>query len=868
MNTIYRLAMILLIIVGSSMATFAQKTYDVLFIQSYSRSNNWVGELNEGLKAGFDERDVKVNITTEFLDSRSWLGQAEMEVMRRICQRANKQNYDLIITSNDEALYDLLACGDSLPRKVPVMFFNVVYPNQEVLANYSNVYGLEAPKPFHRLLETIKEMFPSRKQMILVSDASYLGQKSLKEFDVQWNAFSQSNPDYKLSRFNINDDQTTNILYEIRISPKARQSILIMPYWGLFMSSIAKVSKAPCFTVSDESLLQGGLCALAPYPYEEARRAALMAVDVLQGKKPENKIVKNSKPNLIFDYKQLDFFKMNKDDVPRGSIIINEPLWKKYQPLFLLFYSALVVILVLAIVALYRANRREFKRRYYAQTRLLLQSKMVDQRNEFDNVFHSIHEGVIIYGADFKIHFVNKAAAGMVSLEFDRERNQYENLPAGSFLKIYHKGDEVLYKLLNEVKRTGASVSIPEGSFMLELKTNGYFSVWGEVIPLYSKSRLNGYVLSFRNIAADEVKKRFFNLAVEESSIYPWQFNVSDGVYTFPKGFIERMGLNSTSGRLSRSELRRKIHPADLPGIKIEFDALLAGDKNNSRIAFRLKNKKGQYEWWEYRMMVLNGLIPHSPSSILGVCQSIQRHKDVEAELIAARDKAMQSDRLKTAFLANMSHEIRTPLNSIVGFSGLLKEIHSFSEEEVAQFVDTINQNCELLLSLISDILDMSRIESGAMDFQIAECNLSLLVDEVYQSQRFNIPPAVSLLKNVPLHEEKQILADPVRLKQILNNLINNASKFTKEGSITVGYHLNEPGFVTFFVEDTGIGISEDDQKHIFERFFKVNSFAQGTGLGLSICHTIVERMHGTIQVTSQQGKGTCFTVRIPDTED
>ena len=417
------------------------------------------------------------------------------------------------------------------------------------------------------------------------------------------------------------------------------------------------------------------------------------------------------------------------------------------------------------------------------------------------------------------------------------------------------------------MKRTGASVSIPEGSFMLELKTNGYFSVWGEVIPLYSKSRLNGYVLSFRNIAADEVKKRFFNLAVEESSIYPWQFNISDGMYTFPKGFIERMGFNSTSGRLSRSELRRKIHPDDLPGIKIEFDALLAGDKNNSRIAFRLKNKKGQYEWWEYRMMVLNGLIPHSPSSILGVCQSIQRHKDVEAELIAARDKAMQSDRLKTAFLANMSHEIRTPLNSIVGFSGLLKEIHSFSEEEVAQFVDTINQNCELLLSLISDILDMSRIESGAMDFQIAECNLSLLVDEVYQSQRFNIPPAVSLLKNVPLHEEKQILADPVRLKQILNNLINNASKFTKEGSITVGYHLNEPGFVTFFVEDTGIGISEDDQKHIFERFFKVNSFAQGTGLGLSICHTIVERMHGTIQVTSQQGKGTCFTVRIPDTE-
>jgi nitrogen-specific signal transduction histidine kinase len=486
---------------------------------------------------------------------------------------------------------------------------------------------------------------------------------------------------------------------------------------------------------------------------------------------------------------------MDKDDVPRGSIIINEPLWEKYQPLFLLFYSALVVILVLAIIALFRANRREFKRRYYAQTRLLLQGKMVDQRNEFDNVFHSIHEGVIIYGADFKIHFVNKAAAGMVSVEFDRERNQYENLPAGSFLKIYHKGDEVLYKLLEEVKRTGASVSIQRFVYAGTENKRLFFCLGrGDSALLQIKvERLCPFI---QKHCCRRGKKRFFNLAVEESSIYPWQFNISDGVYTFPKGFIERMGFNSTSGRLSRSELRRKIHPDDLPGIKIEFDALLAGDKNNSRIAFRQKNKKGQYEWWEYRMMVLNGLIPHSPSSILGVCQSIQRHKDVEAELIAARDKAMQSDRLKTAFLANMSHEIRTPLNSIVGFSGLLKEIHSFSEEEVAQFVDTINQNCELLLSLISDILDMSRIESGAMDFQIAECNLSLLVDEVYHSQKINVPPAVSLLKNVPLHEEKQILADPVRLKQILNNLINNASKFTKEGSITVGYHLNERGLL------------------------------------------------------------------------
>ena len=239
-----------------------------------------------------------------------------------------------------------------------------------------------------------------------------------------------------------------------------------------------------------------------------------------------------------------------------------------------------------------------------------------------------------------------------------------------------------------------------------------------------------------------------------------------------------------------------------------------------------------------------------------------QRHKK---ELIQAKERAEESDRLKSAFLANMSHEIRTPLNAIVGFSDLLKDLQAFSSEEVQQFVETININCTLLLALINDILDLSRIESGTMDFQFSSYNLTFIMQEVYDSQRLSMPQGVELCTDFPEGTDKYITTDAVRLKQVLNNLINNAKKFTVQGSITLGYRVDESGYTTVFVEDTGAGISDEDQKHIFERFYKADSFTQGAGLGLSICQTIVERIHGTITVTSKPGRGTRFEVRMSD---
>ena len=620
------------------------------------------------------------------------------------------------------------------------------------------------------------------------------------------------------------------------------------------------------FASQNVGLTNGVFCAYDSDAYTSALLAGQKASQVLKGTSPQEIGVTESKQGFIYDYKQLDFFYVDPDKVASSGIIVNEPYWEKYKFLFILLYPSILALLVVSVVWLMRANRRESKRRIQAQTRLLVQNKLVEQRNEFDNIFHSIRDGVITYDTDLHIHFTNSSLLKMLHLPSEAGGRVYEGMMAGSIFNIYNEGQDILHKMLKQVAGTGESVQIPQGSFMKEVHSDKYFPVSGEIVPIRSRGMITGMAFSARNISDEEMQKRFFDMAMDESSIYPWQFDVETNCFIFPQGFLTRLGYEESVTIISREDMERTVHPDDLKEVKLLFDRALTGEDTNTRLNFRQRNADGEYEWWEYRSSVITGLTQDSLYNILGVCQSIQRYKTAEQEMREARDKALQTDKLKSAFLANMSHEIRTPLNAIVGFSDLLSDTSGFTTEEVAQFIATINKNCGLLLALINDILDLSRIESGTMEFIFAEHNLPLLLKTVHDSQRLNMPPGVELLLRMPEGDKKYLQTDNVRLQQVVNNLINNAAKFTFSGSITFGYEEEEePGYTRIFVEDTGVGISEEGIRHIFERFYKVDNFTQGAGLGLSICQTIVERLKGTISVTSEVGKGTRFTVRLPD---
>ena len=846
-------------------AAAAERTYNILFIQSYTSQTPWHSDLNQGLVKGFKESGLKVNITTEYLDADFWAFNSEKVIMRRFCQRARDRQTDLIVTASDEAFYTLFACGDSLPLQIPVVFFGIKYPDTELITAHPNVCGFTANPDFDVILRQAQKIFPRRKEVVCVIDNSFLSNKGLEDFEEEWKIFQKDNPDYRMKIYNTQNHTTSHIIAAICYPRNSYERLVVAPKWSPFLSFVGKNSKAPVFSTQNVGLTNGVFGAYDADSYTSASLAAQRAASVLKGTSPRDIGVTEITQGFIFDYKQLDFFHIDPDKVSSSGTIVNEPYWEKYKYLFILLYPSILALLIASIVWLMRANRRESKRRIQAQTRLLVQNKLVEQRNEFDNVFHSIRDGVITYDTDFRIHFTNRSLLKMLHLPKDEAARPYEGLPAGSIFKIYNNGKEILRPMLKQVVTEESSVVIPENSFMQEVHSGSYFPVSGEVVPIRAHGKITGMALSARNISDEEMQKRFFSMAVDESSIYPWQYNIRTGLFTFPAGFLTRFGFAENKTTISRGEMDRMIHPDDQESAYEIFNRALAGLSQSTRMSFRQLSGDGNYEWWEYRTSVLAGLTTDTPYSILGVCQSIQRYKTTEEELTAARDKALQADKLKSAFLANMSHEIRTPLNAIVGFSDLLSDTSGFTEEEVKLFIETINKNCGLLLALINDILDLSRIESGTMDFQFAGHNLPLLMKNVYDSQRLNMPPGVQLVLKLPENSKKYLVTDNVRLQQVVNNLINNAVKFTTQGSITFGYTEEEPGYTSLFVEDTGKGISEDGLRHIFERFYKVDSFTQGAGLGLSICQTIVGRLNGTITVTSEEGHGTRFTVRLPD---
>lgn len=230
-----------------------------------------------------------------------------------------------------------------------------------------------------------------------------------------------------------------------------------------------------------------------------------------------------------------------------------------------------------------------------------------------------------------------------------------------------------------------------------------------------------------------------------------------------------------------------------------------------------------------------------------------------ENELRRAKEKAEESDQLKSAFISNMSHEIRTPLNAIVGFSAVMSDIDN--REERKKFQDIIESNNKRLLTLINEVLDLSKIESGKLELVLTPVNISELCNEIVITHQLNAE-GVSLKLDLP-DEDFCFTTDKNRLTQVLSNLITNAIKFTPHGTITVGYRLRT-ALVEFFVEDNGIGIAKDKLDTIFDRFVKLNDFAPGTGLGLSICKSIVERLGGDISVASEQGEGSLFSFRLP----
>ncbi len=357
-------------------------------------------------------------------------------------------------------------------------------------------------------------------------------------------------------------------------------------------------------------------------------------------------------------------------------------------------------------------------------------------------------------------------------------------------------------------------------------------------------------------------------MALDVANLVPWKWDLANRTILCDVNRPLELADSTPNAEEQLSvpdkEYFSKIYKEDRERVRQSYLDLIMGKKDKIKEEYRvLTFKEGVrcFEWVEAQATVDQRDEHGQPLTLIGSSLVITERKRMEHELISAKDQAEESSRLKSAFLANMSHEIRTPLNAIIGFSGILASAKE--EKDKQEYVSIIENNNTLLLQLINDILDLSKIEAGTLEFAYSNIDLNALLQEIEASTRLKAG-ATQLevvfeqgMDDCFIHTEKN------RLMQVLINLLTNALKFTEQGSIRFGYTLQD-NYLRFFVTDTGCGIPKEAQSQVFGRFVKLNNFVQGTGLGLSICETIIKSMKGEIGVDSEKGKGSTFWFTIP----
>lgn len=491
--------------------------------------------------------------------------------------------------------------------------------------------------------------------------------------------------------------------------------------------------------------------------------------------------------------------------------------------------------------------------------------------------------------------------------ELDRSekilRNIYDNLPVG--IELYNKdgilvdmnnSDVAMFGLKSKEEVLGISLfdnpNIPTGA--IELLQNrqpisvratysfdilgdyytsqkrGSIEVFTKANPLYDRkgNLINYLFINIDNTEISEAHNRIsefeqsfsviskygkigfcrFELITKEGSGVPqWYHNL---------GEVPGTPLDQVIG------VYRHIHDEDRRRLFAQIVRVKAGEINGFTEELRVQRNNHTWSWTQVNVLKDPSNTDPARLDMLCVNFDITNLKETEKKLIEAKEKAEVSDKLKSAFVANMSHEIRTPLNAIVGFSGLLAETEEKEEKEM--YTQIIQDNNEMLLQLISDILDLSKIEAGTLDFTYDEVDINALCAEVHHTYSLKMQHSPVKVLYDPAMSSCRIHTDKSRLLQVMNNFMHNAIKFTSEGSITLGYHLEGKDKIKFFVQDTGCGIPDNEQHNIFHRFVKLNNFVQGTGLGLSICRSIAEQFGGEIGVTSKEGEGACFWFTHP----
>ncbi|WP_294470432.1 HAMP domain-containing sensor histidine kinase [uncultured Bacteroides sp.] len=734
----------------------------------YPQTKTDIGNRNirELLRQEFHKQGFEVIFNDFYLDCNRYNEKEEIEHINKYLDLLGGKSTDLILTIGDQAIYSLLSTHHRLLSSIPVVAFNVHFPNEELIEKYDaqKVYVLRDTPDLKRNIDFIQTLYPYKNMEILYNiDLTSLGRKS---FDLLARVVDRQNVRFSGSQKTFVQEHDYKHLTEM------------IEYFNLKPGLLND-------TIKDNGLT------ISLFPFRYIRGAALMVT--LEKSKREKK-------NQAFILDKLDMMAIpmvTALNIPSFSCI-REGFGENAK-----------------IVGGYMATEE-----ISAKTTVALASRLMKKEKIGMPKIRDLEKEYVL---DWKY--------------FSEYGGDISNVPQSVRIinfPFYDRYRKVLYVLA--------------GLFVLS-----FILVTISLLRTHRRSLIERKNLQMLK----EVHKRL-SLSMDGGKISLW--NIQDGVLEFDDNFAQLVGMQQR--RFTKEDLLKYTHLDDAQLLSSYFEMLHhSSGMKVQRIRFCFGKTGSEYQWYELRCSSLKDA--QGEIMLAGIMQNVQKLVEHEHQLILAKQIAEKAE-LKQSFLNNMSHEIRTPLNAIVGFTNLLlgEGADEIEPEEKAAMLEIVNNNNELLLKLVNDVLEISRLDSGNLTFDIKECNITKIVKEIYVTYQTMIQP--SLRFHLDLDETVPLVVniDSFRFTQVISNFLNNANKFTKKGAITLGCEVDkEHQEIRIYVKDTGKGIDEKELMMIFDRFYKTDEFEQGSGLGLSICKVIIERLAGRIDVQSELGKGSCFSV-------
>lgn len=736
---------------------------------------------------------------------------------------------------------------------------------KELTKEYNFTY-MHTPVYLEESVRLMKQMIPGMKKLIFLGDGIYPNpnyDKLLRDI------IKEKHPELEY-QYISSRTHTLHQLYDVVRKTDNHTGLLVSTWFtesftsnNFLINAFRSFSSisSPLFTIRYAGMDDGGMIGGYMYKEQEFTLQLLKTVDdIINGKQADEiPFYEPKEAHPTFNYTRLVDKGLNPELCPEDTVFYDKPInfLEKYKWVILIVFLAFILM---AVVQQMRIRMLKALK--------LAQQKEIDTNAQYTSLINNMP---ILYIKEQVIW--NKE--GNITDTIYRDVNRH-------FERCFYKKDKVIGKKASEL----FPESLPEFTHFISLALKEKKSI---TFPYYFKAIDTFYdiVLNCSNepdtvdvfclnstelhnaqqmLSATNQK---LSMALEVANIVPWKWNLKD--HTILCDLNRPVVMAAMPGEISEEQLSvsdeqyfAKIIKEDRERVIRAYNELIEGKTDKVKEEYRVLGNDGKHwkiDWVEAQAAVETRDEAGKPLTLVGSSLVITERKHMEKELLSAKDRAEESNKLKSAFLANMSHEIRTPLNAIIGFSNILASAEE--EHEKQEYINIIESNNTLLLQLISDILDLSKIEAGTLEFCYSNVELNDIITEIESITRYRTEAnGIQLIAQKAL-DSCCIYTERNRLMQVLNNFLNNAAKFTSQGSISFGYELRDKQLY-FYVTDTGCGIPADKVNLIFGRFVKLNSFVQGTGLGLSICQTIVEHMGGQIGVESEEGKGSTFWFTIP----